>query len=93
MNQPKYPIRYVNTLQQYNQTDYIDSNCVEISFLNNGTQNVLLNNTYTLLPGDFIAFDGKQGELDITKYNIVFTGAGIPSCIIAKKTYVDYNDL
>lgn len=91
MNNPVYPIKYVNTLQLYQESQFIDSNCAEISFLNNGTMDVLLNNSYVLTPGDFIAFDGKQGELDITKYNVVFQGAGIPSCVVAKKTYVDYN--
>ncbi len=62
------------------------ANCNAITFLNNGASTVLINN-FPLLPGIGIAFEGNQWEINKTHYRITFTGTGVNSCWIFRKTY------
>lgn len=50
--------------------------CNAIVYINSGTSNVILNDIYTLLPGQSIAFNGNQNEVDSTVYKIQFSAGG-----------------
>lgn len=35
-----------------------------------------------------IAFDGKQNEIDTTKYKLTFSGSGVSNAFVIRKVYV-----
>jgi hypothetical protein len=80
-------LKYNNNIQAFNQSQAIFGECAEISFINQGTSNVLVNGSLILLPTQAISFDGKKDEFDETIYNIVFQGAGTNNCAVIRKFY------
>ena len=80
---------YINDAVTYTTPQDIVSNCAQITFYNNagtgGASIVILG--ITLTPGQGIAFSGNDGELDVTKYYLTFTGAGNKSCAVIRKNY------
>lgn len=81
--------RYYNDLAIYQIGKYITSDCADITFLNSGTSNVVVNQAITLLPNQSIQFNCNQNEIDTTNYNIYFSGTGANSCTVIRKMYVD----
>lgn len=86
--------KYWNTVDQFEANNWVDSNCAEISFLNVGDgaspptgANVTVLG-YVLKPGFGVSFDGNDGEIDVTKYFLTFTGAGARNCQVFRKMYV-----
>lgn len=64
--------------QKYNITftviaisQYIESNCSDINFINNGSIDVLLNG-FRLIAGASLSFTAQFNELDTTKYLLSF---------------------
>jgi hypothetical protein len=95
-NDTKSPVITKQITREYNvnfasyvQSQFVDSNCSEILFINNGTSNVLLNSTLVLAPNASFSGDGKAGEIDVTRYNIVFAPGGINNCVVVRKFYND----
>ncbi len=86
--------KYYNTSDQYENNDWVTGQCAEISFLNLGDQAVPPSGAdvtilgFILHPGFGISFDGNECELDTTKYQIIFSGAGIRNCLVVRKNYV-----
>lgn len=80
-------VKYNNNIQAFNQSQPVYGNCAEITFINQGTSNVLINGSLILLPTQAIGFDGKKYELDETIYNIIFQGAGVNNCAVIRKFY------
>ncbi len=87
----KTPVKYNNSFQVFN-TDQsaLFSNCAEITFINMGNTNILLNNSLVILPTQAISFDGKLYELDTTNYSIRFATGTTPACCVIRKYYNDY---
>jgi hypothetical protein len=79
--------RYYNDMVQYVAPDSVVSNCAEISFYNIGTSTMVINGV-PFLPFAGIAFDGKAGETDTTKYKLGFSGAGDNIAFVIRKVYV-----
>lgn len=85
---------YYNTADQFENNDWVTGQCAEISFLNvgdgatppAGADVVILG--YTLHVGFGVSFDGNENELDVTKYQIIFKGAGVRNCLVLRKNYV-----
>lgn len=88
-------VQYYNTIIIVDKNNtWVDSDCAEIAFLNIGdgnfptpagaTVNIL---GFPVMPGFGISFDGEQGEIDKTKYLLVFTGAGVKNCSVFRKMY------
>jgi hypothetical protein len=79
--------KYYNDMVLYTTPDNIESNCVEISFYNIGGTTMIINGIpFQPLAG--IAFDGKQNEMDTTKYRLSFSGAGNNNVFVIRKVYV-----
>ena len=77
---------YRNELQTYREDAAVDSRCNSITFINNGSDDILLNQSVTLAPGQFIAFSGdRYDELDVTKYQISFVTTVAPSLLVVRK--------
>lgn len=81
--------RYYNDISVFQIGQFIQSDCSDITFYNNGTANVIVNQAITLLPNQSIAFSANADEMDVTKYSISFSGAGTKSCTVIRKLYVD----
>jgi len=85
------PIKYNITFQQYYQNqNSIISNCAEITFINNGTSNLVLNNTLELKPTQSLTIGAEQFEMDTTTYQIQFDSNTGNKCTIIRKYYNDY---
>lgn len=95
--QPNAPVlvKYYNTITPYDTNNWVDSDCAEIAFLNVGDGNfptpagadvIVLG--FTIKAGFGISFDGEECELDVTKYQIVFSGNGVRNCSVFRKMYV-----
>lgn len=69
----------------------VESMCNCITFINTGTQNVVISPVaVTLYPGQQFVGAGDTGEIDTTQYSVSFTpgAAGTyPSVTIIRKTY------
>lgn len=89
----KLPIPYNIAFQQYtqNQTS-IASNCAEITFINNGTSNLVLNNTLELKPTQSLTITAQQFEVDTTVYQIQFDAVTGNKCTIIRKIYNNVPD-
>lgn len=81
--------RYYNDIAIIQIGQYVKSDCSDITFLNTGTSNVVLNQAITILPNQSVQFNCNKDEIDVTNYNIFFTGTGANSCTIIRKLYVD----
>jgi hypothetical protein len=68
------------------KTQYIYADCNEILFFNNGTSNVSILGI-PLGPGIGLSIPGNYGEMDVTKYQAVFSGAGVNSLLVIRKNY------
>jgi hypothetical protein len=77
---------YYNDMNIYSKPTQIQARCAEITFYNKGTSAMLVNGI-PFVPGVGIAFDGREGELDITKYNITFKGPGTNAAWVIQKMY------
>jgi|SRR5579859_2262377 hypothetical protein len=86
--------QYYNTFVTIDANNWVDSECAEIAFLNVGDgnfptptgQNVTILG-FTIKPGFGISFDGNENEIDMTKYQISFTGTGVKNCWVFRKMY------
>ena len=95
MLQPQ-PVKTKMTRQKYNivfatyqNSQYIISECSDITFINNGTTNCYING-FLLAAGASIGFSAQWNEIDTTKYNLVFNDPTISnnSVTVIKKIYV-----
>lgn len=82
---------YNTSIQNIVSNSSVDSNCVDITFINVTAATVLVNGTIqvdnlVLNPGDFIEFNGNNAEINKTVYNVVF-GSSATQCIIVKRLY------
>jgi hypothetical protein len=70
----------------------VESNCIDISFINYGTGALIINNNITIpapaTAGQFnmITIGGNVGEIDKTKYTCKF-GAGTKSALAIRRVY------
>lgn len=84
MPRQSYKVDFLNLTS--NQA--VKSDCADITFYNLGTSTVLLNSALPIPPNGFISFQANAGEIDVTIYNITFTGAGSNLALVARKIYV-----
>jgi len=85
MNRQQYNI----SIQTYQVGGYVNSFCASILFSNTGTQNVMLMNSFLLIPGATLRIEANEGEEDVTRYIFSFIGSGAPSLTVFIKNYVD----
>ena len=81
--------KYLNTITQVDTPGNIKiKDVAETTFYNNGTSNFIVNNL-SLAPGQGIAFEGNDDEVDTTPYTYSFSGAGVNLGIILQKLYLN----
>lgn len=57
-----------------------------ITFINRGTTKAVVNSV-ELIPNDYLVVGGNYDEIDKTKWQYTFTGAGTNKLIIIRKIY------
>lgn len=70
------------------QDGSVKSDCADITFINSGTSNVVLNNSLTIPSGTSITITANKDEIDRTIYNYYFTGGGSNILIVFRKIYI-----
>ena len=68
--------KYNIVVSKYQISQYIQSNCGDISFWNTGTIGNVFVNDLKLIPGQSISFSSNFNEIDTTQYNVVFDQKG-----------------
>jgi hypothetical protein len=80
--------KYYNTITQVETPGTLAiKEAAETTFYNNGTSNFVVNNC-VLAPGQGLAFEGNDNEVDTTRYTYSFQGAGNNIGWILQKLYV-----
>ncbi len=79
--------KYHIEIQTYNEASVVESNCNDITFENKGSNPAMVNG-YTLYYGDrYKPTDPQPNEMDVTDYNVSFTGAGSSALVVTRKIY------
>lgn len=63
--------KYNITFAKYQVSQYVISNCSDITFINTGLTNGFIND-FLLVPGASIGFTAQFNEVDTTSYNLIF---------------------
>ena len=85
----------------FQKSQFIDSNCGDITFKNTGLSPIVINQGYTLMPnavdpnnGDYLLIQANEGEFDVTRYEFKFTNLAV-NCqltVIKKVPITNSND-
>lgn len=78
---------FTEEYQTYNAPAEIRSECNAITFINIGASNVQINGI-NLLPGAQLVSLGNEGEFNVTRYRLSFSGVGSEICTVIRKIYV-----
>lgn len=72
---------YIIDVIQYATNNNLTANCNAITFVNTGSTDCFINK-FLLAAGASLSINGNENEIDVTVYNISFTGGtGILSVI------------
>ena len=80
----KYKVDFLN----YVTNGSVKSNCADITFINQGTSIVTVNNAISLLSGQSVSITANTGELDTTTYNFYFDTSGTNTLVVVRKIYI-----
>ncbi len=79
--------KYKMVFQPFRSNDFIDgAGCNSITFINAGTINFTIEG-FTLTPAAQLSINGLDGEIDTTKYQLVFAADG-GICQVLRKVYL-----
>lgn len=83
----KYKIDFL----QYTSTGSVFSNCADITFYNNGSNPVTINNAITLYQGQSVSFQANNDELDTTTYYFSFPTSTtlVSTLVVLRKNYIN----
>ena len=84
MIQQQYKVDFLN----YVTNGSVKSDCADITFINQGTSTVVVNNAIWLLSGQSVSITANAGEIDTTTYNFYFDGVGTNKLIVVRKIYI-----
>ncbi len=73
-------------LYQYQQNTSLQSNCNNITFINNGATTIQINN-FNIVAGGQLQIGGNENEIDTTTYQINFQGATNGNVAVIKKIF------
>ena len=65
--------KYYVEFKNYYNSQQVSSNCNDITFLNVGSNSVVIAGTITLQQNQSLQISGNVGELDTTEYQVQFT--------------------
>lgn len=82
--------KYTVELKQIGQNFNAYSNCNSITFTNQGTNDIVIDQIVTLSFGQSFTITGNEGEICTKAFYINFPGgAGTNNCIIIRKYYIN----
>tara|TARA_R110000868_G_scaffold119499_3_gene317214 strand:+ start:1554 stop:1802 length:249 start_codon:yes stop_codon:yes gene_type:complete len=81
-------INYKIDFLTFNRNQYVKSDCGDITFFNNGTDNVVINGSITLTTGQSLTISANYNEIDRTIYYITFPTSVAPQITILRKIYI-----
>jgi len=64
--------KYTIAIYTYQQGTNIISNCSDITFINVGTTNCVINNQFLLTAGQSLSITAQFNEIDVTQYRVDF---------------------
>lgn len=79
--------RYITETKIFSSNNQTDSNCNSITFVNTGSDNVIVDNVL-LTPNQTFAIDGNRDEMNVKVYNFNFVTNVNPSLTVIFKRYV-----
>ena len=82
----KYKVDFLS----YQSDNYVKSDCGDITFVNSGTNTVVINDSLKLFSGNSLSLSANAGELDTTIY--IFKFLGLPGngniLTVLRKIYI-----
>lgn len=80
--------KYKIDILTYVDNNSVKSDCADITFYNQGQEDVTINNGVILLSGSSISFNANENEIDKTIYNFVFGNTGaVKQLVVFRKIY------
>lgn len=81
--------KYKLSFATYQNATQFNSDCSDITFINNGASSCIINNDFTLAPLASLSINCQDNEIDTTVYQISFTSAGLNNSLqVIKKNFV-----
>lgn len=80
--------KFETQFQTYTESGIVESNCADITFVNSGTDDVIINGSLTLTTDASISIQAEAWEMNTTKFNVVFSTSVAPSLLVIRKHYV-----
>jgi hypothetical protein len=85
-------LEFDNPFQQYVKPSVVKSDCSDIIFINNGTEDVIINGVFTLAPNQSWSSANFRIDIDRTDYKIEFgNGGGTQNLVVIRKLYRHIN--
>lgn len=79
---------YVVEIKQIGLNNYVYSDCNSITFLNQGTNDLIIDQAITLSFGQSFVIEGNESEICRHRFYVAFVaGAGTNACAIIRKLY------
>lgn len=80
--------KFYTEIKNFYSSSYLESDCNSISFVNIGTNPVVVNGL-TLQQNQSLNIEGNFNEIDTTQYYISFSGAGTNNLAVIRKLYIN----
>lgn len=81
-------IPYKVDILTYQENNSVLSNCADITFFNQGQEDILINGALTLVAGASVSFNANEGEIDKTIYYFSFANTGLTKqLVVFRKIY------
>jgi hypothetical protein len=80
---------YSLDIQQIGQNKQIYTDCNSISIINQGTNDIIIDQMITVSPGQSFVIEGNEGETCRHRFFLAFTGAGTSNCVVIRKLYIN----
>jgi len=80
--------QYITETRHYYQTGWIETQCAALTFFNNGTGAVLVNN-FPLAPGASLVIQAEEKDFTNQSYQAVFALGFVNDLIVIMKRYVN----
>jgi hypothetical protein len=79
--------KYIPFFITYDTPQRVPSNCNSITFINNGTTVVNIENV-PIQPSQSLSIEGNYNEFTDYNFNMSFSGTGQNNLVVVKKVYI-----
>lgn len=80
-------MKYYEKFEIINQTQEIQSDCNSLTVVNTGSATAVINGL-DIIPGAQYIILGNEGETNVSKYRLSFTGGGTEQVILIRKIFL-----